>query len=339
MRLSWKQYDLHLKHVFRISRSARDVAPIIIVELEHDGIIGIGESSPLKRYQETPDTVIAYLRTVDLEKFNSPFDTEEIMQYLEHLSPGNTSAKCAIDIALHDWIGKKLGVPLFMLWGLNPNTLPVSSFTIGIDTVEVVAQKVREAEQYPILKIKVGLDNDREMIETIRKITDKTIRVDANEGWKTKEIALERIKWLQDQNVEFVEQPMPAAQLEDIQWLREKVTMPLIADESVIRLTDLPSLSQAFDGINIKLMKCTGLREAQRLIHTARAHGMKIMLGCMIESSVAISAAAHLSPLVDYSDLDGNVLIIDDPFRGVLNMNGVLTLPSAPGLGVEKIGS
>jgi L-alanine-DL-glutamate epimerase-like enolase superfamily enzyme len=234
---------------------------------------------------------------------------------------------------LHDWIGKKLALPLYKLWGLEKKKTPMCSFTIGIDTTDVVATKVREAEEYPILKIKVGLDNDKEMIGTIRKITDKVLRVDANEGWKKKELALERIKWLQDQNVEFIEQPMPAAQFDDIKWLRDKVNMPIIADESVIRLSDLTTLAQAYDGINIKLMKCTGVREALRMIHTARALNMKIMMGCMIESAVAISAAAQLSPLIDYADLDGNVLITNDPFDGVRNIKGKLTLSDKSGIG------
>lgn len=333
MRLSWKKYDLQLKYVFRIARSEEAIASIIIVELTQDGITGYGEAAPSSRYHESVNTVIAFLQKVDVDKFADPFSLEEILGYIDGLAGENTSAKCAIDIALHDWIGKKLGVPLYRLWGLEETKTPMCSFTIGIDTTEVVAKKVREAEEYPILKIKVGLDNDKEMIATIRKITDKVLRVDANEGWKKKELALERIKWLQDQNVEFIEQPMPAAQFDDIKWLRDKVDMPIIADESVIRLSDLPTLAQAYDGINIKLMKCTGLREALRMIHTARALNMKIMMGCMIESAVAISAAAQLSPLIDYADLDGNVLITNDPFDGVRNTKGKLTLSEKAGIG------
>jgi len=334
VKLSWKKYDLQLKHVFRIARSEEAIAPVIIVELTQDGITGYGEAAPSPRYHESVNTVIAFLQKVDVEKFADPFSLEEILGYIDGLAGENTSAKCAIDIALHDWIGKKLGVPLYKLWGLEKTKTPMCSFTIGIDTADVVAKKVREAEEYPILKIKVGLDNDKEMIGTIRKITDKVLRVDANEGWKKKELALERIKWLQDQNVEFIEQPMPAAQFDDIKWLRDKVDMPIIADESVIRLSDLPTLAQAYDGVNIKLMKCTGVREALRMIHAARALNMKIMIGCMIESAVAISAAAQLSPLIDYADLDGNVLITNDPFDGVRNIKGKLTLSDKAGIGV-----
>ncbi|MDE3058665.1 MAG: dipeptide epimerase [Bacteroidota bacterium] len=340
MKLSWKQFDLHLRHAFRISRGVEIVDPVMIVSFEHDGIAGFGEASPTPRYHETIETVAAFLKRVDLSRFDDPFQTEDILLYVQSLTPvgsplgENTSAKCAVDIALHDWIGKKLNVPLYKLLGLDKSKTALSSFTIGIDSPDMLIKKIREAEEYPVLKIKLGMENDRETIKTIRSATDKVLRVDANEGWTTKELALERIKWLQDENVEFVEQPMPAAQLDDMKWLRAKITMPLIADENVIGLRDIPKLGDAFDGINIKLMKCTGIREAVRMIHTARAMNMKIMMGCMIETAVAISAAAHLSPLLDYADLDGNVLITDDPFDGVRNVRGKLELNDKPGLGV-----
>ena len=335
MKLTWKQYDLKLKHTFRISRSARDIAPVIILEIDHDGIMGYGEASPTNRYGESLETIGKFFHKTDLTRFDSPLLLEEILQFVDAVEPGNTSAKCAIDLALHDWVGKKLGVPLYQLWGLNPKKTAQCSFTIAIDSKEVVEQKVKEAEEFPILKVKVGLDNDKEMISTIRKLTDKVLYVDANEGWKDKHLALERIKWLKDQNVEFVEQPMPAAQFDDLQWLRDKSDLPLIADESVLRLSEVPKLAQAFDGINIKLMKCTGVREAMRMINTARALNMKVMMGCMIETAVAISAGAHLSPLLDYADLDGNVLISNDPFDGVRNIRGELKLNNRPGLGVS----
>ena len=334
MKLSWKQYDLQLKHTFRISRSARDVASVIILEFEHDGIVGYGEASPAKRYGETLETIDSFFRKINFERFDSPLLLEDILNYTDSIELGNTSAKCAVDLALHDWVGKKLGVPLYKLWGLNPDKTAKCSFTIAIDSKEVVEQKVHEAEEYPILKVKVGLDNDKEMITTIRSITDKVLYVDANEGWKDKHLALERIKWLKDQNVEFVEQPMPADQFDDIKWLRDRSDLPLIADESVLRLSEVPKLAEAFDGINIKLMKCTGVREAMRMISTAKALNMKIMMGCMIETAVGVSAGAHLSPLLDYADLDGNVLITNDPFEGVRNIRGELKLNNKPGLGV-----
>jgi L-alanine-DL-glutamate epimerase-like enolase superfamily enzyme len=280
------------------------------------------------------ETIDSFFRKINFERFDSPLLLEDILNYTDSIEQGNTSAKCAVDLALHDWVGKKLGVPLYKLWGLNPDKTAKCSFTIAIDSKEVVEQKVHEAEEYPILKVKVGLDNDKEMITTIRSITDKVLYVDANEGWKDKHLALERIKWLKDQNVEFVEQPMPADQFDDIKWLRDRSDLPLIADESVLRLSEVPKLAEAFDGINIKLMKCTGVREAMRMISTAKALNMKIMMGCMIETAVGVSAGAHLSPLLDYADLDGNVLITNDPFEGVRNIRGELKLNNKPGLGV-----
>ena len=336
MKLSYRYFDLQLAHTFTIARSSRDIEPCIIAELEHDGIVGYGEAAPSDRYGEDKTTVMNFLRQVDLSTFGDPFRLDDILSYVDAIAPHNTSAKAAIDIALHDWVGKKLGAPLWKLWGLNKEHTPVTSFTIGIDSLAMIEKKVKEAEEYPILKVKVGVPDDDRIITAIRKVTDKVLRVDANEGWKSKEQALDKILWLEEQGVEFIEQPMPARDLEGTAWLKEHVHMPLIADENVIQLYDLPLLKDAFHGINIKLMKCTGLREAMRMIHTAKAMKMKIMLGCMIESSVAISAAAQLSPLVDYADLDGNVLITNDPFRGVTLSHGKLVLHEKPGLGVER---
>lgn len=337
MKLSYRYLDLQLAHTFTIARSSRDTEPCIIAELEHDGIIGYGEAAPSDRYGENKTTVMNFLQQVDLSPFSDPFQLDDILSYVDAIAPHNTSAKAAVDIALHDWVGKKLGAPLWKLWGLNKERTPVTSFTIGIDSLAMIEKKVKEAEDYPILKVKVGVPDDEKIITAIRKITDKVLRVDANEGWKSKEQARDKILWLEGQNVEFIEQPMPAHDLDGTAWLKENVHIPLIADENVVQLHDLPLLKDAFHGINIKLMKCTGLREAVRMIHTARAMKMKIMLGCMIESSVAISAAAQLSPLVDYADLDGNVLITNDPFRGVTLSHGKLVLHEQPGLGVEKI--
>ena len=337
MKLSFSTFDLKLKHVFTIARGSSSIEPIVIVKIEHDGIVGLGEASPTKRYRETIESVIDFLKIIDLNKFESPFEIEKINKYLDSLGSGDTSAKCAIDLALFDWVSKKLSLPLSKYLGINNLPTPVSSFTIGIDTIEMIEKKVIEAENYPILKIKVGMENDREIIKSIRKITDKVLRVDANEGWTDKQIALEKIKWLEDQNVEFCEQPMPHNQINDIKWLREKINMPLIADESSINSRSIPDLINAFDGINIKLMKSGGICEAMKMIHTARAFNLKIMLGCMIESSIAISSAIHLSPLVDFADLDGSILTTNDPFDGCKNENGKLIIVDRTGHGaVEK---
>ncbi len=336
MKLQFRYIELQLLHPFTIARSSKSTEPCIIVELEHDGYVGTGEAAPSERYGESPQTVLDFLGQVRVDRFSDPFRVEDILAYVDSIAPGNTSAKAAIDIALHDWMGKKLDVPLWKLWGLSKERMPITSFTIGIDSLNMIEQKVEEAKQYPVLKVKVGVPQDEEIIRTIRKVTDKVIRVDANEGWKTKEEARDKILWLEEQGVEFVEQPLPTTCIDDSVWLRQHVNIPLIADENVTGIRDIPKLKDAFDGINIKLMKCTGLREAMRMIHTAKAMNMKVMLGCMIESSVAISAASQLLPLVDYSDLDGNVLISNDPYEGVKNINGKLMLSDVPGLGVKK---
>jgi L-alanine-DL-glutamate epimerase-like enolase superfamily enzyme len=336
MKLTHHRFDLRLKHTFTTARGGRDVSPVELLELEHDGITGFGESAPIARYGESVDTVAAFFSTLNLGRFEDPFQLESILRSVDEGAKGNAAAKAGLDIALHDWIGKKIGLPLYKYWGLDKTKTPVSSFTIGIDTPKVIEEKVREAEAYPILKIKLGGDNDEDILRVIRRVTKKTLRVDANEGWKTKETAVEKIKWLEQEGVEFIEQPMPAADLAGTAWVRERVELPLIADENSLRLHDVPTLQGSFDGINIKLMKCTGLREALKMVATARACGMKVMIGCMIESSVGISAAAQFSPLVDYADLDGNVLITNDPFDGVRSLDGMISLNDRPGIGVTK---
>ncbi|MBN1350699.1 dipeptide epimerase [candidate division KSB1 bacterium] len=332
----YKIKKLNLKHTWTIARNSADYKNNVFVRIEKDGVFGIGEAAPNIRYNETPES------TVDtIEKAKPLFQTYPLWHFVElgdairNVGEEQTAAKAALDIAIMDWVSKKMGVPLFQYLGLDKSKVPVTSFSIGIDTPEVVRQKIIEAEPYPILKIKVGKDNDEEMLDTVRSVTDKPLRVDANEGWTRKEEALEKIKWLATQGVEFIEQPMPASMFEDIKWLRERVEMPIIADEAVKRAADIPKLAEAYDGINIKLMKSAGIQEALRMIYMARALGMKIMLGCMIESSVAIAAAAHISPLVDWVDLDGNLLISNDPFHGLSLKNGKIGLNDQPGLGLE----
>ncbi len=336
MQLTFSRFDLKLKHTFTISRSSRDVSPVVFVQIEHAGIVGFGEAAPSNRYGESVETVEAFFAKLNVRRFVDPFQLESILDYVDGIAVENTSAKAAIDIALHDWIGKKVGLPLHKYWGLDKQKAPLTSMTIGLDEPEMIQRKVREAEEYPILKIKLGRANDDEVMRAIRQVTKKALRVDANEGWKTKEVALEKIKWLEQEGVEFVEQPLPAGDLAGTAWLRDRVNLPLIADENSIRLSDVPRLQGVFDGINIKLMKCTGLREALKMVHTARACGLKVMVGCMIESSVGVSAAAQLSPLIDYADLDGNVLISNDPYDGVKIIEGKLALPDRPGIGVIK---
>ncbi len=336
MKLSYQEYGLKLKHRFTISRISRDAVPVVLLRLEQDGIVAFGEASPNARYGETSETVTAFLNRVDISQLSDPIQLETVVDYLDSVADGNPSAKAAIDIAIHDVISKRLGVPLFRYFGCDKKKLPTSSYTIGIDKFNIVKEKVLEAANYPILKIKMGFAGDEEIIRAVREVTDKPIRVDANEGWKSRDEALEKIRWLTTQNVELIEQPMPAAQLHDIRWLRERVAIPIIADEALESIEDIANISTAYDGINVKVQKVGGLLKSKRIIEAARTHGMKIMIGCMIESSIGITAAAHLAPLADWIDLDGNVLINNDPFVGVMNVNGKLVLNEKPGLGVIR---
>jgi len=338
MKLEWTVHELTLKHPFTIARGSSASRRVVVVRLEQDGIVGLGEAAPIARYGESVETVEQFLRNLNLNTIQDPFALESILWALDLSVPGNAAAKTAIDLALHDWIGKKVGLPLWKLWGLDPGRAPATSFTIGIDRPDVIEQKVHEAESFPILKIKLGGENDREIIAAVRRATKKPLRVDANEGWNDRQMAVERIKWLEQEGVEFIEQPMPAADLDGTAWVRERVNLPLIADENSLRLTDVPKLMGAFDGINIKLMKCTGLREAMRMVNTARACGMKVMIGCMIETSIGITAGAHLTPLLDYVDLDGSMLTTNDPYEGVKFDGGTILLPTEPGLGVRLRG-
>lgn len=338
MILRFTPYTAELRHAFTIATASRTSTPGMLVEVEHDGVVGYGEASMPPYLGETQASAAAFLARVDLGRFPDPFQIGEILPTIDALAPGNTAAKAAVDIALHDWIGKKLGAPWHRIWGLDPTKAPVTSFTIGIDTPEVVRQKTREAAPYKIIKVKLGRDpaTDRALIDAIREVTDRPITVDANQGWPDRAEALRMIEWLATRGVIFIEQPMPKENPADTAWLRERSPLPLIADESVQRLPDVNRALGVFDGINIKLMKCTGLREAHEMITVARALGLKVMLGCMTETSCAISAAAQLSPLVDWADLDGALLIKNDIFLGTTVVDGKITLNDLPGIGVVK---
>jgi L-Ala-D/L-Glu epimerase len=338
MKLRFYPYTLELKHTFTVAVSSRTTTPVMMVEVEQDGIIGYGEASMPPYLGESHETAKAFLSRVDLSSYPDPFMLEKILGDIDRIAPGNPAAKAAVDIALHDWIGKKLGQPWYRIWGLDPSTTPVTSFTIGIDTKEVVREKTREAEIYKVLKVKLGRENDKEMIETIREVTKKPIRVDVNQGWKDRNYALSMIEWLAGRGIEFIEQPMPKEQVDDIVWLREKSPLPIIGDEAVVRLPDVRKAYGVYDGINVKLMKSTGMREAYAMINVARSLGMKVMLGCMTETSCAISAAAQLSPMVDWADLDGALLIKNDIFEGATIVDGKVTLTDRPGIGATKKG-
>lgn len=338
LKLSFRPYELELRHVFTVSSFSRKTTPGVQVKLDFEGYTGYGEASMPPYLGQSVESVCAFLSKVDLGQFRDPFQLETILAYVDSLSAGDSAAKAAIDIALHDLVGKLLGAPWWRIWGLDAAKAPDTTFTIGIDTAEVVREKTREcADRFNILKVKVGLDNDKEMISTIREVTQLPLAVDANQGWKSKEQALDEIFWLKEQGVVMVEQPMASEKLDDNAWITERSPLPIFADEAIQRLCDIPGIKGAYHGINIKLMKCTGMREAWKMLNYARAEGMKVMVGCMTETSCAVSAAAQLSPAVDFADLDGNLLITNDIFKGVEVIDGRLTLPQTPGIGVTPL--
>ncbi len=340
MKLRFYPYELQLRHVFTVASFSRKTTPDVQVEIEYDGFIGYGEASMPPYLGQSVETVTAFLQKVNLEQFSDPFQIDDILTYIDSLSEGDSAAKAAVDIALHDLVGKLMGQPWYRIWGLNPLKTPNTTFTIGIDTPEVVREKTREcAELYKILKVKVGGPNDKEMIRTIREVTDLPIAVDANQGWKDRDHALEMIHWLKENGIVMVEQPLPKEQLDDAAWLTERSPLPIFADEAIQRLSDIPAVKGAYTGINIKLMKCTGMREAWKMANYAHAEGLRVMIGCMTETSCACSAAAQLSPLADFADLDGNLLISNDLFKGMTVEEGKITLPDRPGIGLIKFES
>jgi L-alanine-DL-glutamate epimerase-like enolase superfamily enzyme len=337
MKLSFRPYDLQLIHTFTVAGNSRDTTPVVLTEIQYEGLTGYGEASMPPYLGESQESVIKFLNKVDLEQFKDPFMLDDILDYLDSIEEGNRAAKACVDIALHDLMGKLVDQPLYRLWGINPENTPMTSFTIGIDTPEVVKLKTEEAARFRVLKVKLGGGNDREMIETVRSVSDVPIYVDVNQGWKDKHQALEMVHWLAEQGIEFVEQPLPKTAVDDMAWLTANSPLPIIADEAFQRLGDVAAFQGIYSGINIKLMKSTGLREAHKMITVARALGMKVMIGCMTETSCAVSAASQLSPLVDWADLDGNLLISNDIYKGMEVIDGKVTLNELPGIGITKL--
>lgn len=343
MKLEFDRVELRTKHAFHIARDfATGAREGVWVRLtDDDGTEGWGEADPTPFYGETADTVAAvlprYADALAAASAGDPFALERVDAALEHAVGRNPAARVAISAALHDLVGKRLGVPVWKLWGLDPAAAPRSSFTIGIDTLDVMRAKVREAAGYPILKIKVGTANDEAILRMIREeAPDAVVRVDANTAWTAKE-AIRKIPMLAGYGVEFVEQPLPAGDLDGLATVRRASPLPIIADESCETAADVAKLAGAVDGVNVKLAKCGSLREAIRIVHAARAHGMSVMLGCMLETTLGIAAAVQLAPLFDYVDLDGAALLAADPFAGPgLEPDGSLRFNHAPGLGVTR---
>lgn len=337
MKIKYYPYTLELKHTFTISNYSRNSTPALLIEIEHDNLIGYGEVSMPQYLGETVESASFFLQNVDLVRFNIDNGFTEVLNYIDSIDKGNTAVKAGLDIALHDLYGKIHAIPIRKIYDINGIESPGISFTIGIDTEEMLVKKIAEAAPYDFLKVKLGTNDDRKIINAIRKVTDKKIIVDINQGWKEKEQALDMIYYLKDENVELIEQPLNKNNKDDQKWLVERSPLPIFADEAIQRFADLEEIKNLYDGINIKLMKCTGIAEAYRLLIKSAEYGLKTMLGCMTETSCAISAAAQISPLADYADLDGNLLIKNDPFTGIRYRNGRIQLSDLPGLGVEKI--
>jgi len=336
LRMEAEVLNVRTRHPFIIARGGQsDYRTIWVRLIDRDGLEGWGEAAPSRIYGESTETVLAALQAYAEHLPADPLLLEDTERHWDTLLKLNPSARGALSSALHDLAGKRMGVPVYQLWGLNPAKAPQSTFTIGIDTAEKIRTKVLEAESYPILKIKLGTDRDHEILKTIRAVTDKELRVDANTGWTVKR-AIRMLPVLEEFGVTVLEQPLPADDLDGLAAVTRAARIPVIADESCLTAADIPRLVGKVDGINIKLAKCGSLREALRMIAIARAHQMMVMVGCMIETSIAITAAAHFTPLVDIVDLDGAALLSNDPFVGATIDGGQVRLPSGPGLGLSR---
>ncbi len=336
MKLRWATQELVLKHPFTIARSSVSAKQTLLVELEHDGLVGVGEAIPAAYYGQTPASAEDALAGMADLLGDDPFQIDPILTRCFERFDDQRAAVSAVDSALHDWVGKRLGVPVWRLLGLDPGAVPITSFTIGIDDPDAIEAKTAEAAEFPVLKVKVGTDHDEQILSAVRRVApDKTLRVDANAGWPPA-TAAERIRQLVPYGLELVEQPVEPGDNQALRRLCQLGIAPIVADESCVGPADVIPLAGCVDGINIKLSKCGGIREAIRMIHLARACGLKIMIGCMIESSVGIAQAAQLAPLADWVDLDGHLLIRNDPFEGIGGATGRLTLTDRPGLGVVR---
>lgn len=338
LNLRFEPYELKLKHAFNLAKNQRTTTPGVQVQLEYDGVVGYGEASMPPYLGENVESVCKFLNSLDLAQFTDPFRIEDIHAYMDTVAPNDRAAKASVDIALYDLLGKIMNQPWYKIWGLDPEKAPNTSYTISYQSdPEEMRKEIEETKDFKVVKVKMGVGHDKEIVEELRKYSDTPICVDANQGWSDKEHALEMCNWLADKNCLFVEQPMPKEMFEETAWVRERSPLPLIADEFLQRLPDVRRAAEAYDGINIKLMKSTGLHEAHKMATLARALGMKVMLGCMTETSCAVTAAAQLSPMVDWADLDGNLLIANDIFDGIKIVDGKVTIPDRPGIGVVPL--
>ncbi|WP_026063066.1 dipeptide epimerase [Pedobacter arcticus] len=339
MHLTYKPFNLQLKYPFTIAKFSRTSTPLMLIELEYEGFIGYGEASMVPYMGESVETATAFLKKVDLNRFSFPFDMEEIINYLDETASGQPAIKAAIDIALHDLTGKLLDKPCYELFGSQLSLMPQTTYTVGIDEPKIIIKKVNDAltDGFKLLKVKLGRDSDKILIETIRKITDLPIYVDANQGWVNKEKGLEMAHWLNTQNVKLIEQPMHKEDVDGNAWLTERSPIPTVGDEAVQRLPDVAKAKGVYHGINVKVMKSAGMYEASKMIASAKANNLKVLIGCMSETSIATLAGAALAPLCDWADLDGPFLTSNNPFKTPRFENGRYVLSAKPGLGIEFI--
>ncbi|HXH99646.1 MAG TPA: dipeptide epimerase [Sphingobacteriaceae bacterium] len=334
MKLEYSPFELKLRYPFTISGFSRTFTPIMQVKLEFEGLIGEGEASMVPYMGENLETAVSFLEKVDLSWVRAPFNFDEIISYLDGLSTGNPNIKAAIDIALHDLEGKLEGKPCYSKFNADPLKMPVTSVTIGIDSPEIIIKKVKEAEFAHILKVKLGSQNDKELINTIRSVSEQPLYVDANQGWTDREKALELVHWLHDQNVQLIEQPMAKQDIDGNAWITERSPIPIVGDEAVQRFADVEKAAGVYHGINMKLMKSGGMHEGHRMITKAKELGLKVLIGCMSETSCATLGAAALAPLCDWADLDGPFLTKNNPYRTPEFKEGKWILSQLPGLGL-----
>lgn len=329
--------QLSLKRPFTISRGSREIVKNVLIHFEADGITGIGEAAPNHRYQETQESALKYLQSFGNYKTGNPFDVDILVDHMERQGSGEYAAKAGLEMALFDWIGKKLQLPLYKLLQAPGPVGPRTTFTIGIDRPDLIKEKVAEAASYPLLKVKLGTDYDKDIIAAIREVSDKPVLVDANESWQTVDQALDMIRYLEDRNVYVIEQPMPSSCIKEMEIVRKHSSIPLFADESLTGKKSIKEIAACFHGINIKLMKTGSISSSLKLMHRARKEGLSIMAGCMVESAIADTASALVSMWADYADLDGHLLIKENPFDGLqINPGGHVTLRNSPGLGLVK---
>ena len=327
-------YTLNLKYIFRISRGQRSNTPLLLTAIDFDGVTGYGEASMPPLYGESQESAINFIQKVDLSGFNDPYDIDSMMAYVDGIEAGNSAAKASIDIALHDIAGKVASKPVYELFKLpGVESLPTSR-TIGIDKPDIIKERTLEAKDFQILKVKMGSVNDREVMEAVKSVSDVPLYIDANQGWKEKSLALDNIHWLKEHGVVFVEQPMPVDMKDDMAWLKDESPLPIVGDESIQRLTDVEQADNFYHGINIKLVKSTGLNEGLKMAKLANKKGLKVMLGCMSETSCLISAAFQLASLADWIDLDGNLGVTNNPYQGIETVNGSLINNDVPGIGL-----